>query len=134
MRFLSIATLLALLAGPAARAQDVVDLTSRPPAPYHVLIRDGVAGALLGSAVAGGLVAYNMGFEGRAGYDWGKALAWGAGIGVGAGLVLGMFEVATTRRRPIPQALVRDGLSRSLDARARDQSHSHLFPLLSRTF
>lgn len=131
MRFVRLFALLALL-GVVARARAEQGIAARGPSPIGVVLRDGVVGGLVGSAVAGGIAGYNLGIQGHAGFDWGRTLAWGAGIGVGAGLVLGM--VSSARSRAVPQGPVRDGLSRSLDVRARDQSHTRLFPLLSRIF
>jgi hypothetical protein len=134
MRLVRLFAILALLplVAPAAHAGQA--LVARPPSPVGVVLRDGVVGGLVGSAVAGGIVAYNLGADGRAGADWGRTLAWGAGIGLGAGLIAGLVRAATAKPGAATHGAVRDGLSRSLDARARDQSHSHLFPLLSRSF
>jgi hypothetical protein len=132
MRSIRLVAALALLGvALAARPQSLA--VSRRPSGIDLMLRDAIAGGLVGSTVAGGILGYNLGIQGRTGLDWGRTLAWGAGIGVAAGLVAGLLD-AGRHRGPAQERLVRDGLSRSLNARARDQSHSHLFPLLSRSF
>jgi hypothetical protein len=134
MRLAKACAVIALLgtAG-SALAQDVK--VERRSSPAGTVLRDMIAFGVLGSAVAGGVIFYNMGIEDKEDYDWGRTLAWGAVIGVGVGLVWGIVDAATgptyamSSRNP-----VRDGQSMSLDVRSRDQSRMQQFPLMLRRF
>jgi hypothetical protein len=121
-----------------ANAQEVV-LVERHENTAGTILKDTLAGGALGSAVAGGVILYNMGIQGEDNYDWGRTLAWGAVIGLGAGLVFGVVDAATgpehvARRAPVRDdySLVRDG--QSLTMNRRDQSNKVLMPLLTRRF
>jgi hypothetical protein len=135
MRFVKLCAAVALLgvAG-SALAQDYVRVERRRSS-AGIVLRDTIAGGLVGSAVAGGIILYNMGIEDEDDYNWERTLAWGAVIGLGAGLIWGIVDAASapdvvaTRRLP-----VRDGQSMSLDVRRRDQSGKEVFPLLVRRF
>lgn len=127
-----LAALALLLVAVAARPQSLA--VPRRRSEIDLMLRDGITGGLMGSAVAGGLLAYNLGVQGRTGVEWGRTLAWGAGLGVAAGVVVGLLDAAISRKPAGPDRPVRDGLSRSLEARARDQSHTHLFPVVARRF
>ena len=135
MRLVKLCAVVALLgvAG-SAFAQDYVRVERRRSS-AGIVLRDTIAGGLVGSAVAGGIILYNMGIEDEEDYNWERTLAWGAVIGLGAGLIWGIVDAASapdvvaTRRLP-----VRDGQSMSLDVRRRDQSGKEVFPLLVRRF
>jgi hypothetical protein len=125
----AVLALLGLAAG--ARAEDVV--VERHASPVGTVLRDTVGGGLLGSAVAGGVILYQMGINNHSDYDWGRTLAWGAGIGLGVGLVLGLVDAASGSYG-MTRTPYRDGMSMSLDARAHDQSNTQIFPLVLRGF
>jgi hypothetical protein len=122
---------LALLGYGSTLAQDDVGRRSSPPA---TVLRDTVAGGLVGSAVAGGIILYEMGIDENDDYDWGRTLAWGAVIGLGAGLVFGIFDANRADYATISRSPVRDGQSMSLDLLSRDQSGKEVFPILGRRF
>jgi hypothetical protein len=135
MRFVKLCAVVALLgtAGTAV-AQDYVRVERRRST-AGIVLRDTIYGGLVGSAVAGGVILYNMGIQDDEDYDWEETLAWGAVIGLGAGLLWGIVDAASAPDYAMaPRVPVRDGLSMSLDIRKRDQSGRELFPLLSRRF
>lgn len=118
----------------SALAQEYVRVERRRSS-AGIVLRDTIAGALVGSAVAGGIILYNMGIEDDEDYDWERTLAWGAVIGLGAGLVWGIVDAATAPDYArVARTPVRDGLSMSLDVRRKDQSGRELVPLLMRRF
>lgn len=132
MRLVRTVAVLALLGfAAAARAEDVV--VERHHSPVGTVLRDTVGGGLLGSAVAGGVILYQMGINDHSNYDWGRTLAWGAGIGLGVGLVLGLVDAASGSYGMV-RTPYRDGQSMSLDVRSRDQSGAQVFPLVLRGF
>jgi hypothetical protein len=134
MRFAKVMAVLALLGlGAAASAQDYVAV-ERKRSPAGILVRDTIAGVVLGSAVAGGIIFYNVVLDDEEDYDWGRTLAWGAFIGLGAGLVLGAVDASTAAYAKVSRTPVRDGFSRTLDQRRRDQSGTQLFGLMARRF
>src|SRR6266508_4066125 len=95
MRFTRWCAVVALFAvGGSAFGQDYVTVERRRST-GSVVLRDTVAGTVLGSAVAGGVILYNMGIQDKSNYDWGRTLAWGALIGLGAGLVWGIVDATT---------------------------------------
>jgi hypothetical protein len=116
----------------AAYAQDDAVVVRRSN-PAGTILRDTVTGGLLGSAVSGGIILYNMGIQGRDNYDWGRTLAWGAGIGLAAGLIWGVVDVTTGPSYAMTHP-VRDGQSMSLDVRRTDQSNRTVFPLMVKRF
>jgi hypothetical protein len=134
MRYAKVGVVLALLgiAG-SALAQDYVTVERRR-SPAGTVLRDTVAGGLVGSAVAGGIILYEMGIEDDDDYNWERTLAWGAVIGLGAGLVFGIVDAASGPTYASMRSPVHDGMSMSLDVRRRDQSGKELIPLLSRRF
>jgi hypothetical protein len=133
MRYAKLLAVVALLgtAG-SALAQDYVRVERRRST-AGIVLRDTLAGGVLGSAVSGGIILYQMGINDKSDYDWGRTLAWGAVIGLGAGLVWGIVDAASepayAAMKPVA---VRDGLSLSLDRR--DQSGVQRFPLLVKRF
>ena len=115
------------LAASSAHAQDYVQVQKKTN-PVGTVLRDTVAGGLVGSAVSGGIILYNMGIQDKNDYDWQRTLAWGAVIGLGAGLVWGIVDAASgPSYAMISRNPVHDGQSMSLDVRARDQSGMQLF-------
>jgi hypothetical protein len=135
MRFAKVIAVLVLLgvAGNAL-AQDYVTVERRR-SPAATVLRNTVAGGLAGSAVAGGIILYEMGINDNDDYDWERTLAWGAVIGLGAGLVWGIVDAASgPAYAQISPSPVRDGMSMSLDVRRRDQSGKEVFPLMTRRF
>lgn len=132
MRFVKVVAVLALLGFAAgARAQDTVAVERHHSAAGTVL-RDTVSGGLLGSAVAGGVILYQMGINNHSDYDWGRTLAYGAVIGLGAGLVLGLVD-ASGAFGMMAGPPVRDGMSWQA-VHARDQSNAQVFPLVLKGF
>jgi len=109
----------------SAQAQEVVRV-ERERSPAAAVVRSTIAGGILGSAVAGGIILYNREVEDDEDYNWERTLAWGAVIGLGAGLVYGIVDAATApdyAATRLARAPVRDGQSLTLDVRRRDQSH-----------
>ena len=123
------------LASVARAAEEVV--VEHRGSPVGTIARDTIGGAVLGSAVAGGIILYETQINDNNDYNWQRTLAWGALIGAGAGLVLGFVDYSTTSyamqglhaRTP-----VRDGLSMTLDTRRHDQSNQELFGVYARRF
>ncbi|ACL64674.1 conserved hypothetical protein [Anaeromyxobacter dehalogenans 2CP-1] len=138
MRYLrALVAVVALAVGAqAARADDVY--VRRHANPVGTVARDTIAGGVAGSAVAGGIILYNMGIDGNDDYDWGRTLAWGALIGAGVGLVWGIVDVATApdyaMRTAAMRKPVRDGQSFTMDLRRRDQSRQETFSLVAGRF
>lgn len=120
-----------LLGFGVASADEVVRV-EREENTAGVILKDTLAGGALGSAVAGGVILYNMGIEGEDDYDWGRTLAWGAVIGLGAGLVFGVVDATTGPDYVASRAPVHDGYSLTMNRK--DQSNRTLMPLLSRRF
>lgn len=117
----------------SARADDLT--VHRGMSPAGVVLRDTVTGGLVGSAVAGGIILYQMGINDKSNYDWGRTLAWGAVIGLGAGLIWGVVDATTGPSYAMTNNLhARDGQSTSLDLRSQDQSGTELFPLAMKRF
>ena len=127
------------LSASSAYAQDYVTVERRS-SPVRTVLRDTVSGGLLGSAVSGGIILYEMGINDNSDYDWGRTLAWGAGIGLGVGLIWGIVDAtsgpsyASLARNPIARTPVRDGQSMTLDVRRRDQSGREMFSVLHGRF
>ncbi len=120
-----------LLGFGVANAQEVVRV-ERERNTAGIILKDTLAGGLVGSAVAGGVILYNMGIEDDEDYDWGRTLAWGAVIGLGAGLVFGVVDATTGPDYVALRAPVRDGQSLSMSRK--DQSNRMTMPLLTRRF
>ncbi|GAO01983.1 hypothetical protein [Anaeromyxobacter sp. PSR-1] len=139
MRYLrALVAVVALAVGvQAARADDDV-YVRRHANPVGTVARDTIAGGVAGSAVAGGIILYNMGIQDHSNYDWGRTLAWGALIGAGVGLLWGVVDVATApdyaMRTAVARAPVRDGQSFTMDLRRRDQSRQETFGLVAGRF
>ena len=120
---------IALLGFGAAHAQDEV-VVRREPSAAGTIARDTIAGGVLGSAVAGGIILYEMEIQDNENYDWQETLAWGAGIGLAAGLLWGIVDVASGPDTYASAAHARDGLSTSLDAKSMpDPSRKLTFPV-----
>lgn len=131
----ALAAAVALFAfGTSALAQDYVTVKRRS-SPAGTVLRDTIAGGLVGSAVSGGIILYEMGINDNDDYNWQRTLAWGAVIGLGAGLVWGVVDATTgPSYAMVGKAPVRDGLSMSLDVRRRDQSGKGMFQVLGGRF
>jgi hypothetical protein len=117
----------------SAHAQDYT--VHRSGSPAGVVLRDTITGGLVGTAVGGGIILYQMGINDKSNYDWGRTLAWGAVIGLGVGLIWGVVDATTGPAyadRTIAGA--HDGQSLSLDVAPRDQSGRSLFPVLMGRF
>lgn len=118
----------------SAHAQD--DYTvHRRASPAGIVLRDTISGGLVGTAVGGGIILYQMGINNKSNYDWGRTLAWGAVVGLGVGLIWGVVDATTGPSyadRTI--AAAHDGGSQSLDVAPRDQSGQALFPVVMGRF
>lgn len=136
-RMKAIVVAVALSGFGVANAQDYVEV-EREENTAGTVLRNTIAGGLLGSAVAGGVILYEMGIEDNDDYDWGRTLAWGAVIGLGAGLVFGLVDAASgpdyAAASRLARAPVRDGNSLTLDLRRRDMSGRMTMPLLGTRF
>lgn len=118
----------------SASAQEYVGVERRA-SPAGIVLRNTITGGLVGSAVAGGIILYEMGINDNDDYNWERTLAWGAVIGLGAGLIWGVVDATTgPAYAMVPRDPVRDGQSMSLDVRRRDQSGKEMFPLLQGRF
>ncbi len=132
-----VATIAILGLGIATTARaDADDLTvHRGMSPAGVVLRDTITGGLVGTAVGGGIILYNMGINNNKNYDWGRTLAWGAVIGLGVGLIWGVVDATTGPSYAMTSNLhAHDGLSTSLDVRSHDQSGQQLYPLMMHRF
>lgn len=117
-----------------ARAQEVVRV-EREPSAAATIAKSTIAGGILGSAVAGGIILYNREIEDDTDYNWERTLAWGAVIGLGAGLVYGIVDAATAPDYArVARAPVRDGQSLTLDVRRRDESNRTVGTIFARRF
>lgn len=136
MRIGKVLAAVALLGfGTSAIAQDDYVTVRKHSSPAGTVLRDTISGGLLGAAVSGGIIGYQMGIKDRSDYNWQRTLAYGAVIGLGVGLVWGIVDASTgpTYAMTAP-APVQDGLSMSLDVRRRDQSGTTEFPVLAGRF
>jgi len=131
MRLKALAAATALVAlGSTARAEDQAVVHHANPA--GIVLRDTVTGGVLGAAVAGGIIGYNMGIQNHSDYNWQRTLAWGAGIGLAAGLVWGIVDATSASSSYAAAnrlALAHDGQSRSLDVPNRQAPGEALFPV-----
>jgi hypothetical protein len=119
--------------GTSALAQDEY-VVRRHGSPAGTVVRDTISGGLLGAAVSGGIIGYQMGIQNHSDYNWQRTLAYGVGIGLGVGLIWGIVDATTgnyAMGTPVPS---HDGLSTSLDVRRRDQSGTTEFPLVRGRF
>lgn len=123
----------ALLGVTSAYAQDYVGVEKRS-SPAGIVLRNTITGALVGSAVAGGVILYEMGINDNDDYNWERTLAWGAVIGLGAGLVWGVVDATSGPSYAMVRDPVRDGQSMTLDVRRRDQSGRTMLPVLQGRF
>jgi hypothetical protein len=119
---------LALAGFGVAHAEDQPVLVRRSN-PVGTVARDTLTGALVGSAVSGGIILYNMGIQGHDNYDWGRTLAWGAGAGAVVGLVWGIVDATTGPSYAAMRPAVRDGASSTFDLHRADLSRKSIFPL-----
>lgn len=121
---------LALVGFGAAQAQDEV-VVRREPSAVGTIARSTLAGGVVGSAVAGGIILYEMEIQDNENYDWQETLAWGAGIGLAAGLVWGIVDAASGPDYAYGSAIpVRDGQSVSLDRKSMaDPAGKAIFPV-----
>lgn len=134
MRTLLAGLMVAVLAATGvARADDVV--VERRGSAAGTIARNTLGGALLGSAVAGGIILYQTQVNDNNDYNWERTLVWGALIGAGAGLVFGVVDATSSGygMRGL-HAPVRDGQSLTLDLRRRDQSRPEVFRLYAARF
>lgn len=112
----------------AARAEEVV--VQRTTSPASIVLRDTITGGLVGSAVSGGVILYEMAINDNDNYDWGRTLAWGAVIGLGVGLVWGVVDATSGTYADHAIADAHDGLSTSLIVARHDQSGKAEFPVV----
>ncbi len=122
---------LALIGAASASAQDYVTVERRSST-AGTIMRDTMAGVMIGSAVSGGIILYNTVIQDHENYDWGRTLAWGAIIGLGAGLVFGIVDAtsAPSYAMAAPPVPIHDGQSLTLDLRRADRSGTALFPVV----
>ena len=76
----------------------VVGVTADRPNPVGTIVTDAIGGALLGTAVGGGVAIYNRYGTNNGNGDWGnwqRDLLVGAGIGLGVGLIVGGVTAAS---------------------------------------
>src|SRR5919199_5836018 len=84
---------------PSALAQQVAVVETRP-SPAGIIARDAIAGALLGTTVAGGVILWRRYVETNGTWgNWQRDLALGAGIGLAAGLIFGAVDAASNADR-----------------------------------
>ncbi len=129
----AVTAILAMGIATTARADDLT--VHRGASPAGVVLRDTVTGGLVGTAVGGGIILYQMGINNEKNYDWGRTLAWGAVIGLGVGLIWGVVDATTGPSYAMTNDLhAHDGQSMTLDVRSQDQSGTELFPLMMHRF
>ncbi len=122
------------LSASSALAQDYVTVERRG-SPAGTVLRNTIAGGLLGSAVSGGIILYEMEINDNEDYNWERTLAWGAAIGLGVGLIWGIVDATSgPSYGMISRSPVHDGQSMSLDVRRRDQSAREMFPVFHGRF
>jgi hypothetical protein len=122
------------LSASSAFAQDYVTVERRG-SPAGTVLRNTIAGGLVGSAVSGGIILYEMGVNDNEDYNWERTLAWGAAIGLGAGLIWGIVDATSgPSYGRISRSPVHDGQSMSLDVRRRDRSAREIFPVFQGRF
>jgi hypothetical protein len=124
------------LATTSVQAQEVVTV-ERQPNTAAIVLKSTIAGGVVGSAIAGGIILYETEINDNEDYDWQETLAWGAAIGLGAGLLFGIVDAASGPSYARMQALrtpVRDGQSLTLDVRKKDQSGKAVATVFSRRF
>lgn len=131
-----LAAVIALVAfGTRAFAEDDYVTVRRHGSPAGTVVRDTLSGGLLGAAVSGGIIGYEMGIQNHSDYNWQRTLAIGAGIGLGVGLIWGIVDATTgpayAMGTPVPS---HDGLSMTLDVRRADQSGLAEFPVVMGRF
>jgi hypothetical protein len=124
-----LAAVIALVAfGTNALAQD--DLTvRRHGSAAGTVLRDTISGGLLGAAVGGAVIGYEMGVQNHSDYNWQRTLAIGAGIGLGVGLIWGIVDATSGNYAMQAPLAVRDGQSMTLDVRRVDQSGRAEIPI-----
>jgi hypothetical protein len=116
----------------SAHAQD--NTVRRSASPGSIVLRDTITGGLIGTAVGGGIILYEMGINDKSNYDWGRTLAWGAVVGLGVGLIWGVVDATTGTYAMTNNLHAHDGQSMSLDMRTQDQSGTQLFPMVMHRF
>lgn len=122
------------LTATSVQAQDYVTVERRG-SPAGTVLRNTITGGLVGSAVSGGIILYEMGINDNDDYNWERTLAWGAVIGLGVGLIWGVVDATTgPAYAMVSRSPVHDGQSMTLDVRRRDQSGKEIFPVFSRRF
>ncbi len=124
--------ILGLATTTTARADDLS--VHRGASPAGVVLRDTVTGGLVGTAVGGGIILYQMGINDKSNYDWGRTLAWSAVVGLGVGLIWGVVDATTGTYAMTNNLHATDGQSMSLDVRSQDQSGTQLFPVMMHRF
>jgi hypothetical protein len=134
MRMVKALVVAVTLLGVGAASADEVVRVERERSTAGIILKDTVAGGLVGSAVAGGVILYNMGIDGNDDYNWQRTLAWGAVAGLGAGLLFGIIDAASgpDYYAAASRGAVRDGYSLTMNRK--DQSNKTLMPLLTRRF
>ncbi len=116
----------------SAHAQDYT--VRRSASPAGVVLRDTITGGLVGSAVGGGIILYEMGIQNHSNYNWGRTLALGAVIGLGVGLIWGVVDATTGSYAMARDLHAHDGQSMTLDVRSHDESGTQLFPVMMHRF
>jgi hypothetical protein len=130
-----VAALLIVVVGSASTARADEVIVERRSSPVGTIARDTIAGGVLGSAVAGGIILYKMGIDDDDDYDWERTLLWGALIGLGTGLVWGVVDATTAPTYAVsPRTYARDGQSMTLDVRRKDTSRRETFPVMRLRF
>lgn len=129
-----LAAVVALLGfGADALAQEYVTVEKRR-SPAGTVLRDTISGGLLGAAVGGAVIGWEMGVQDNDDYNWERTLAIGAAIGLGVGLIYGIVDATTGFSMQGSPVRAHDGLSMSLDVRRSDQSRVTQFPLVAGRF
>ncbi len=130
MRVLAAVIALVGFGGRALADSDDYTTVHRHGSPASAVLRDTISGGLLGAAVSGGIIGYEMGIQNHSNYDWQRTLAYGAAIGLGVGLIWGIVDATSGSYAMAAPLAVRDGMSTTLDLRRQDQSGRAEFPVV----
>ncbi len=136
MRIVKVLAAVIALVGFGARAfaQDDYVTVHKHGSPAGTVVRDTITGGLLGAAVSGGIIGYQMGIQNHSDYDWQRTLAYGAVIGLGVGLIWGIVDASSTSYAMAAPLAVHDGMSLTLDTRKQDQSGRTEIPVFMGRF
>ncbi len=134
MRLVKALAMVIALLGFGVRVNAQEEVVHKHGSAGSAVLRDTISGGLLGAAVSGGIIGWEMGVQNHSGYDWQRTLGIGVGIGLGVGLIWGIVDATTGNYAMGTPIAARDGLSETLDVRRQDQSNRVEVPLMAGHF